>query len=102
MRHHTCSLETVQTLVLCGYNVIDDQWLQKNENLAETLSDKHIVHWLRVKQETIPQLAELCRNVIRREITCNNNDCTLLDSVQELPIPPLLKDFVSMTDLLRI
>ena len=102
LRHNNCTVETVQTLVNSGYNVFKDKWLQRNENLAVTLTNKrNVVRWLRDKQQTLPPLTDICRGVIR---TCMNNhsrDRTMLCHIQELPIPPLLKDYVAMTDILK-
>uniref|UniRef100_K1R2E2 Putative glycerophosphodiester phosphodiesterase 5 n=1 Tax=Magallana gigas TaxID=29159 RepID=K1R2E2_MAGGI len=83
--------------LLHGYKISRDLMTRKVQSVKALQNCEQIQRWLQKEYETVPLLSNICRNLIRQQLTIRKKS-RLKKSIENLPLPFLLKDFLAFQD----
>lgn len=108
-----CEAYVVKLLVLCGYQPTLDEVDQCSRRIpsfsplfyrisgserAAMRTKNELLNWLRVRAGSAPSLMELSRTSVRLALNSATDDTSILKRIQGLPVPALMRRYVSLGD----
>lgn len=83
--------------ILHGYKLPRESMARRIQSVKALQNCEQIQCWLQKTFETIPSLSNICRNLIRQQLSQKKKSC-LKKSIENLPLPLLLRDYLAFTD----
>lgn len=90
-------IDMMDFCILHGYKISRDVITRKVHSVKALQNCEQIQSWLQKTFETVPSLTNICRNLIRQQLSIRKKS-RLQKSIENLPLPFLLKDFLAFKD----
>lgn len=90
-------IDMMDFCILHGYKISRDFMTRKVHSVKALQNCEQIQSWLQKTFETVPSLSNICRNLIRQQLSIRKKS-RLQKSIENLPLPFLLKDFLAFKD----
>lgn len=87
-------IDMMDFCILHGYKISRDFMTRKVHSVKALQNCEQIQSWLQKTFETVPSLSNICRNLIRQQLSIRKKS-RLQKSIENLPLPFLLKDFLA-------
>ncbi|ELU05839.1 hypothetical protein CAPTEDRAFT_186739 [Capitella teleta] len=93
------NLNMAKLIAEAGYNITKDKTIKKECNISMLTRSLDFIEWLQDELSSPPSLQRQCRTVIRMSIMKGNGRLCFIKSINELPLPSKIFDFITLKSL---